>query len=223
MQTSTLVVVSVATALNVGLWFWSKPSAGLADRPSVSAATCQTNAGSQASANSIATKLATQAHLKPAMRTQAIMASQTPAQIAESPAWIPRVRDDVLELAQSTQFSDKLAISGIECQSSSCKIDGATHPSADGTRNSSSEVARLMKAMNDGQIAGGDTGRWASLNSIQSTADGVQFVMSIEPVAAPPVNPCQSVFDLWNKMHPGEWDTDLAKPQGVELPRVIRQ
>jgi hypothetical protein len=208
MQTSTLIVVSVATVLNVGLWCWSRPT----DRSHQEAGTVQPPQRENWSpVQPSTTPLPTATAARPADRKETVARA---ASLPDQP-WISTVRDGILQISQTRKFSGTLVISGLECQGSTCAITGSTKASSDGQWHGSSDVSALMKAMNDGQIAGGDTGRSVAVNLIQTSPDGtgVDYSLTVQDNNGSPfVNPCQSIVDAWKATHPDDFLENPDQP-----------
>jgi hypothetical protein len=219
MRTSTWVLVGLATFANAGLWFWFRtnpagaPSAAaacaIAQQPGRSVAGDQSPKATQYLTSGVKPQSRSPLSQTDAKTDRTALSTNGAAPVPDQP-WLSGVRDNVLQIAQSPQFFDKIVIADTQCQGSTCTISGSTQTSSDGQRHGNADVAKLMGAFNNGQIAGGDTDRTASLASIGTSAsgNGVDFALTItsnggtnESVA----NPCQAVFDLWNQMHPGEW------------------
>jgi hypothetical protein len=202
MRTSSLLtVIGVASALNVGLWFWPRPieavgpSATFArthqcdDKPSISAGAPQTTLPVAVSS---------------VPRKSAGESTKTPP----DQHWLTTVRDSVLQASLMPKFSDKVLLSGVECKGSACAITGSTKADSKGQWYGNSAVADFMHSMNDGQIAGGDTHRSVVVNQLQPRAGekGFDFSLTVQQNEGLPfVNPCQSVLDMWNSMHPEDF------------------
>jgi hypothetical protein len=218
MQASTLILVSAATVVNLGVWLWALPMAGAAQtecRPAAAASTAaETSANNSASMN--------KDERPGAAQKISVHAGGLPAAVLPDQSWLSTVRDAALQISQSQPFSDKLTLSDLECQGSKCDITGSTKVSSDGQAHGASDVARLMKAMNDGQIAGGDSGRSVVLNQMQSGPNGVNFSLTVQQEAV--VNPCQAIFDLWKQTHPEDalQNPDFF-PTPPPVPKIIRQ
>ena len=155
MKTATVIFVGVATALNVSLWFLSRPR-GTSHPEGIAIPTGQRDRQGACPTPARAADLGDRL-----TRPAPDVPRQAGDRVAQNPdqPWLSTVRDSVLQVSQSPTFIDKLAITGINCHGSHCSINGSTHASPDGEWHGSPDVAALMKAMNDGQIAGGDTGR----------------------------------------------------------------
>jgi hypothetical protein len=204
MRASTFIVVSVATLFNIGLWFWPRP--GPLPLSNVGACAVEARKAAARMQDEVSTTAPRPLSVSPIGLADK-NASNTSVRMSPDQPWLSTVRDGVLGLAQTAAFFDTLKIADVQCQGAICAIAGSTQTSSDGHRHGNADVATLLNAINNGQIAGGDTGRLASLSSVQMNAggDGVDFTLSVEQSTGGFVNPCQSVFDLWNQMHPGEW------------------
>jgi hypothetical protein len=198
---STIILIAAATVVNASLWLWSSNENRLH-------ASDEQLQGQQSGAVSSAPMSAAQCPAP--ILPSATQAPKPPAPTrAVDQPWLTTVRDNVLQLSLTPKFSDKVTISGVECRGSTCEITGSTKPVSDGEWHGSSDVASLMKTMNDGQIAGGDTGRIVAVNSIQDKPGhgGMNFSMTVaDNNGGPPqINPCQSIFDAWKATHPEDY------------------
>jgi hypothetical protein len=170
-QTSTVILVSAATALNLSVWYLSRPTTST--RPTecgTEAVASDTAAALPSASTSISSEEATKGAVK---KVTAPVLSLPALPVPDQP-WLSTVHDAALQIAQSPKVSDALTLSHIECQGSKCEISGSTKVSSDGQAHGSSDVARLLKAMNEGQVAGGDTGRWAGVTQIAVTSSAVR-------------------------------------------------
>jgi hypothetical protein len=213
MQKTTLILVSMATLANGGLWLWARPNSlapthGLACPVGLRADADASEGLDSASALPELRKVQPQwTRVRPEKEIGKTAASTNSLVPAPDQAWLSSARDGVLQVAQSAQFFDKLTIADVQCQGSMCEVTGSTQASSDGQRHGATEVARLMNAMTDGQIAGGDTGRAVLMTSVQTDTQSGQatFALQIQPTEGPPSNPCQAVLDQWNTLHPGDF------------------
>jgi len=213
MQMSAVVLIGVATLANGGLWLWSRPKLTVPAPEGACAIGVRAEGTDNARLTStVAAVLSTgrkvQSTTIPSENGSEKNAAgiKTPVLTPDQP-WLSNVRDGVLQVAQSGQFYDKLTIADVQCQGSTCAVTGSTQTSSDGQRHGAADVARLMNAMDDGQIAGGDTGRAVLMTSVQTDPQngGTNFALQIQPVDGTPSNPCQAVLDQWNTMHPGDF------------------
>jgi hypothetical protein len=199
----TLPVVCIATVLNIGLWLWSPPASGsrqAASNPQPE----QSDRHSPAAVPMATAQCSVPAQLAPSLR-EAKLSPPANAKVVDQP-WLNTVRDSVMQLSMSPKFANKMALTKAECAGSKCEIEGTTKQAADGQWYGTSEVASLMHTMNDGSIAGGDSGRLVSLNQVKPGRDGAEFSMTVEAHDGPaPPNPCQSVLNAWKEMHPEDW------------------
>jgi hypothetical protein len=194
----TLPVVCVATVLNVGLWFWS-PRASDSQSGGPPTAVVATDVAATPTA-----RCAVPAQLAPSPR-DAKSSPPVNAKVVDQP-WLNTVRDNVMQLSMTPKFANKMTLTKAECAGSKCEIEGTTKQAADGQWYGTSDVAALMNTMNDGSIAGGDSGRLVSLNQVQPGRDGAEFSMTVEAHdGPPPTNPCDSVLNAWKEMHPEDW------------------
>jgi hypothetical protein len=203
----TLPLVCVATALNVGLWLWW-PREAAPRRPLNQARAEQGAARSGASASLAAVQCPVPAAAGPVREPKS--STQSTEKVVDQP-WLNTVRDGVMQLSMSPKFADKVVLTKAECVGSKCQIEGSTKQGSDGRWAGSSDIASLMNTMNDGQIAGGDSGRVVALNSIMPGRDASEFSMTVEANEGPPPrNPCQSVMDRWKLLHPEDFTENHA-------------
>jgi hypothetical protein len=203
----TLIIVGLATALNVGLWICPRPlPPPHANASNVAAAQCDSPASAARTAASPSAAASNSAPLK----AKAGLPGASPDQ-----PWLNTVRDGVLQMSLTPRFTDKVLISAVECKGSECEITGSTKQRADGQWEGSSAVADLFKAMGDGEIAGGDTHRAVLMNQIQSApgGNGSTFSLTVEQHdGAPFRNPCQSILDMWKASHPEDFKNNPLMP-----------
>jgi hypothetical protein len=208
---STLIMVGAATVLNVGLWLWAHP--GTISRPSTIVA--QTGPSDKL-ARDLVSGTTSQAQCPvPSSVSASAQDGKTSAagseKVPDQP-WLNTVRDNVMALSLSPKVAERLVVKDVECAGAKCAITGALKPSSEG----SSDVAALMQTLNDGEIAGGDSGRQVLLNGIQLGSAGTEFTMTVEGHEGPPArNPCQSVLDAWKTSHPEDFsDNNPFKAKG---------
>ena len=204
----TLPVGCIATVLNVGLWLWAPRAIGSRQPPSIPQ-TEQPAGHSTSAAPTDVTSTTTAPCPVPAQPVptprDAKSGAPVSAKVVDQP-WLNTVRDSVMQLSMSPKFANKVTLTRAECAGSKCEIEGNTKQAADGRWYGSPEVASLMNTMNDGSIAGGYSGRMASLNQIKPGQDGAEFTLTVEAHDGPaPRNPCQSVLDAWKEIHPEDW------------------
>lgn len=203
MRTLTVVVVaSAVTALNTGLWLWRPPGTSAVAMCQRLVATSPTASAPKSILNSSST--GAPSIQPPSAQKQAKGAADQSAAIVTDQPWLSMVRDGVAMAAQSQAFFDRLTLSDTQCEGSSCTFRGTTVD--DGKHQGLVYVLNFAKELNSGQIAGGDTGRFASINFLgASDADGTSFTITVNSSDGPPTNPCQSVLDTWHRMHPGDF------------------
>jgi hypothetical protein len=204
----TLIIVLLATALNVGLWFWPRPLTAPQPVPSdVPAVQCDSQSAMAKQAGQPSSPTAS---IATPLKAGAGTAGRAPDQ-----AWLNTVRDGVLQLSLTPKFTNKVLISAVECKGSACEITGSTKQRANGQWEGSSAVADLFKAMGEGEIAGGDTHRAVLMNQMQSApgGNGSTFSLTVEQHDAPPFrNPCQSILDMWKATHPEDFKDNPLMP-----------
>jgi hypothetical protein len=195
---ATLILIVLATVLNVGLWVWSPRAIGSRQ---LTSATPTATRGVSTGESALARQA--QCPVPAAALPASGDAKANPAGAEKVPdqPWLNTVRDNVMALSLSPKVADRLGIKDVQCAGAKCEIAGALKPASEG----SSDVAALMKTMNDGDIAGGDSARIVMLNAIQPGSAGTEFTMTVEGHEGPPINPCKSVMDAWKEMHPDDF------------------
>lgn len=124
MRTSIVILVGVATAVNVGLWFWSRPTYSPACAPeNTRIQQCKSDAGT------IEKSLTPRTEKVESRKLESI----APASTSQDQPWVNTIRDSVLQLSLIPKFSDKVLISGLECKGSACEITGSTVPAEMGS------------------------------------------------------------------------------------------
>jgi hypothetical protein len=145
MRTSTLVLVSVATLANSGLWLWSRPK--LVE--SSNAAICPLIGQADRLERQVLTSTG-KAHPQGSSDIEKVAATTGDSAPIQDQPWLSNVRDGTLQVAQGVQFISKPTMTDLQCQGSACVVTGSIQLSSSGERNSSHEVIQLMNALTDG-------------------------------------------------------------------------
>jgi hypothetical protein len=195
---TSLVLIAAATVLNVGLWVRSRPTEVTA-QSTTNLSQCEIVQAPKA------------VPIKP-LAVKPIPNKSVAARPMDPPdqPWLTTVRDSVLQASLMPKFSDRVTVAGVECKGSACQVTGSTKADSNGEWQGNTAVADFMQSMNDGQIAGGDTRRSVVVNGVQTKAGqkGMDFSLTVQQDDSRPlVNPCQSVLDTWNSMHPEDFAT----------------
>jgi hypothetical protein len=196
---TSLILIAAATAINVSLWVRSRPT-------EVSAQSA-TNLQMRQCEIVQPPKGVPREPLPLSQIPNKAAAAAHPADPPDQP-WLTTVRDSVLQASLMPKFSDKVIVAGVECKGSTCQVTGSTKADSKGEWQGNTAVADFMKTMNDGQIAGGDTHRSVVVNGVQTKADqkGMDFSLTVQQDdSRAMLNPCQSVLDTWNSMHPEDF------------------
>jgi hypothetical protein len=205
-SSSTLIIVGLATTLNIGIWIWSHSADAPVSTASNQALRCETLPAVKPGESAAPTVIPVEKGPSKPVNKEAAPVDQP---------WVNTVRDNVLQASLMPNFADKVLLSGVECKGSKCEISGSTRPNSNGGWHGSSDISEFMQSMSDGQIAGGDTDRSVALNQIRPKADGkgMDFSLTVQQDNGPPrANPCQSIMDAWKDTHPEDFADNPFMP-----------